>query len=160
MPNTSPTPQFSRRKFLMGCSAAIAAMAGSRLTNMAFASPSAPDAAQGDILISVFLRGGWDALNVVVPVDGVDRGNYVAARSALQIPTTGPGAALRIDNKGYSSLVELGLHPSMAPLKPLYQAGHFAIIPAAGLMSDTRSHFDAMQYMELGTPGIKASTNG
>ena len=160
MSKTTTQPVVSRRAFLMGCSAAIAAMAGARVTNVAFADPNTPDDASGDILITVFLRGGWDALNVVVPVDGTDRGNYVAARPVIKIPVTGQGAALRINNNGFSSLVELGLHPSMAPLVSLYQAGHLAFVPAAGLMSDTRSHFDAMQFMELGTPGIKATASG
>lgn len=61
-----------RRQFLQGCSAAIAAMAGAKLTNLAFAKQDNPS----DTLVVIFLRGGWDALNVVPPMDGNDRGFY------------------------------------------------------------------------------------
>ena len=71
-----PAPRISRRQFLQGCSAAIASMAGARLTNLAFAKQDNPS----DTLVVVFLRGGWDALNVVPPLQGDDRGFYEKAR--------------------------------------------------------------------------------
>ena len=83
--------KLSRRQFLVGCSSAIAAMAGARLTQVAFASPAAPGADNNDILVVVFLRGGWDALNVVPPMAGADRGYYEAARGELQVPANGAG---------------------------------------------------------------------
>ncbi|MBV5345244.1 MAG: twin-arginine translocation signal domain-containing protein, partial [Rhodoferax sp.] len=61
-----PTPKLTRRNFLQGCSYAIASMAGARLTNLAFAQENNPF----DTLVVVFLRGGWDALNVVPPLQG------------------------------------------------------------------------------------------
>jgi len=145
--------KLSRRQFLVGCSSAIAAMAGARLTQVAFANPSAPGAYNNDILVVVFLRGGWDALNVVPPVAGADRGQYEASRTELQVPDSGQGAALPLDG-------QFGLHPAMAPLHSLYTNGSLAVVHAVGLTSDTRSHFDAMQYIELGTPGEKSSTTG
>ena len=63
-------PPFTRRNFLQGCSSAIAALAGARLTNLSFVQQDNPT----DTLVVVFLRGGWDALNVVPPIDGDDRG--------------------------------------------------------------------------------------
>ena len=48
-------------------------------------------------------------------------------------------------------------HPSLAPLKPLYEQRHLAIVDAVGSPDPTRSHFDAQDYMESGTPGRKAT---
>ncbi|MEP7358493.1 MAG: DUF1501 domain-containing protein [Anaerolineales bacterium] len=143
------TRKVNRRQFLMGCSAAIAAMAGARLTNLAFADPL-DTGYNNEILVAVFLRGGWDALNVVPPISGADRGYYESARADIQVPVP---AAIALN-------AQFGLHPALAPLQPLYQAGHLAVVHAVGLTEDTRSHFDAMQYMELGTPGVKTTANG
>lgn len=143
------THKFTRRSFMMGCSAAIAAMAGSRITHTAFSIGEAnPEA-----IIVVFLRGGWDALNVVPPIaDGhPDRGFYEAARPTLKLPTGGANAAYNLD--GF-----FGLHPNMAPLLNLFQAQRLAIVHATGLTYDTRSHFDAMQFMETATLGSKNGT--
>ena len=75
------------------------------------------------------------------------------ARPMLKIPTSGEHALLPLDDR-------FGLHPFAAPLYELYQDGKLAIIHAAGLTSDTRSHFDAMAYMELGTPDQKVTSTG
>ncbi|MFZ5902773.1 MAG: DUF1501 domain-containing protein [Chloroflexota bacterium] len=138
--------KISRRQFMQGCSAAIAAMAGARLTNVAFAAQDSP----ADTLVVVFLRGGWDALNVVPPLAGNDRGFYEKARPGLKIP----------DNMLLPLNDQFGLHPALNPLYDLYQQGHLGIVHAVGLNFDTRSHFDAMEYIELGTPGSKATTSG
>jgi uncharacterized protein (DUF1501 family) len=53
-----------------------------------------------------------------------------------------------------------GLHPALAPLKPIYEANKLAIVHAVGSPDPTRSHFDAQDYMESGTPGRKATTDG
>ena len=143
--------QTTRRGFLVGCSSAIAAMAGARLSHVAFG--SADDEPNQDILIVVFLRGGCDGLNVVAPIAGADRAAYEASRTNIALPVSGENAALPIND-------QFGLHPATAPLFDLYQDGKLAIVHAAGLTSDTRSHFDAMQYMELGTPGSKSITSG
>jgi uncharacterized protein (DUF1501 family) len=143
----------TRRQFLVGCSSAIAALAGARLTRLAFAHPAASAAGDQQILVFVFLRGGWDALNVVPPLSGSDRGYYEAARAELQVPDSGVDAALPLDSR-------FGLHPAMAPLYELYQAHKLAVVHAVGLHSDTRSHFDAMQYIELGSPGVKTTSTG
>jgi uncharacterized protein (DUF1501 family) len=145
-----PEIKFTRRQFLQGCSAAIAAMAGARLTHVAFADPNAPGDFNEEIMVVVFLRGGWDALNVFPPIAGADRGHYEAAREEIQVPVA---SALPLN-------AQFGMHPSLASLLPLYQAGHMAVVHAVGLDEDTRSHFDAMQYMELGTPGIKTTGTG
>lgn len=142
----------SRRQFLQGCSAAIAAMAGSRLTRVALAQ----GAVNQDILVAVFLRGAWDVLNVLPPLAGADRGYYEdARRSYLRVPVSGAGAALPL---GTLDCVPFGLHPSMAPLLNLYQSRHIAFVHACGMNHGTRSHFDAMQFMEMGTPGQVAGS--
>ena len=139
-----PTSKFTRRNFLQGCSAAIAGLAGARLTNVAFAQQGSPT----DTLVVVFLRGGWDALNVVPPRDGDDRGYYENARPDIKITDLLP-----LND-------QFGMHPALAPLHGLYQAGKMAVVHAVGLNYDTRSHFDAMEYIELGTPGSKSTTSG
>lgn len=139
-------PKLSRRNFLQGCSYVIAALAGARLTNLAYAAPDDP----ADTLVVVFLRGGWDALNVVPPLMGADRGWYEKARPGVKIPER------RLINLND----QFGLHPALAPLHELYQDGKMGIVHAVGLDYDTRSHFDAMEFIELGTPGSKATTSG
>jgi uncharacterized protein (DUF1501 family) len=98
-------------------------------------------------LVVVFQRGAVDGLNVVVPY--CER-NYYAMRPTIGIP-----ANRVLDLDGF-----FGLHPSLASLQPLYQRGHLAVIHAAGSPDMTRSHFDAQDYMESGTPGVKSTSDG
>lgn len=147
------TSMMSRRSFLAGCCSAVAAYTGSKITNLAFAAPTLQTTEVTDKLVVVFLRGGWDALNVVPPISGTDRGIYQAERPNIAVPTSGTGAAINLNG-------QFGLHASMAPLFPFYQAGKLAIIQGVGLDYDTRSHFDAMQFIELGTPGQKTIGTG
>lgn len=144
----------SRREFLVGCSSAIAAMAGSRLgwLGMARGGQMAVSAENRETLVVVFLRGGMDGLSLVPPIAGDDRGHYETARPILKVPLSGAGAALPLDAR-------FGLHAAAAPLLPLYQAGKLGIIHAVG-SSGSRSHFDAMRFLELGTPGVKTTTDG
>lgn len=144
-------PMLTRRGFMVGCSSAIAAMAGSRLSHVAFGSPEREPT--GDILLTIFLRGGIDGLSVVPVIGGSDRGHYEAARENIAIPVTGDNAALPLEGI-------FGLHPAAAPLYELFQDNNLAVVHATGLPSDTRSHFDAMQEMELGTPGYKSGSTG
>ncbi len=139
-----PTTKLTRRNFLQGCSSAIAAMAGARLTNITFSQPDSPT----DTLVVIFLRGGWDALNVVPPIDGDDRGFYETARPNIKISDLLP-----LND-------QFGMHPALAPLHGLYQQGKMAVVHAVGLNYDTRSHFDAQEFIELGTPGLKSTTSG
>ena len=142
----------SRRTFgsIIACSAA--AFVGSRISQLVFATP-AEAAEQSDVLVTVFLRGGWDVMNVVPPIDGPDRGFYEAARPNLKVPSGGSGAALRLDPI-------FGLHPGMARLFELFQAQKLAIVHAVGLNVNTRSHFEAQQYVETATPGVKNTGTG
>lgn len=102
------------------------------------------------ILITVFQRGAVDGLNMVVPF-GEQR--YYDLRPNIAIPKPGADGAVDLDG-------HFGLHPGLAALKPLYAAGRLAIVHAAGSPDPTRSHFDAQDYMESGTPGLKATRDG
>ncbi len=144
--------QLSRRGFLKGCSAAIAAMSGATFQGAVFGNPE--DEPNQDILITVFLRGGADVLNIIPPIGGDDRGLYELAREDIAIPTTGDLAALQLGSSAF------GLHNSMGALHELYGDGKLAIVQATGMHQDTRSHFEAMSMIELGTPGAKSTVSG
>src|SRR5688500_1528999 len=109
--------------------------------------------ANGKILICLFQRGAADALNIVVPHG--ERA-YYAMRPSIAIPQPTRGAAGgAIDLDGF-----FGLHPALAPFKPLYDRGLLAPVHAVGSPSATRSHFDAQDYMEPGTPDRKGTADG
>ena len=108
------------------------------------------------ILVAIFQRGAADGLNVVVP-HGEQA--YYGLRPTIAVPRPSRNSDRRedaaIDLDGF-----FGLHPSLAPLKPLYDQHHLAIVDAVGSPDPTRSHFDAQDYMESGTPGLKATRDG
>ncbi len=102
-------------------------------------------------LVVIFLRGGIDGLSVVVPHQETD---YYKARPTLAIPYPGEkGGVLDLD--GF-----FGLHPALEDLMPLWKQGSLAFIHCCGSPNDTRSHFDAQDYMESGTPGVKKTADG
>lgn len=139
----------TRRGFLKGCSTAAAGLAATRFTNLAFGATGGND----EVLVVVFLRGGMDGLNLVMPLGGGDRGSYEAARPNLKVPSSGTGAALSLNGV-------FGIHPAAAPLHSLYQDGKLSVVLAAGLGEANRSHFDAQEYMERGTPGDRTTATG
>jgi uncharacterized protein (DUF1501 family) len=104
------------------------------------------------ILIAIFQRGAVDGLNMVVPHGDPA---YYAARPSIAIPKPGISEGSALDLDGY-----FGLHPSLAGLKPLWDKKQLAIVEACGSPDATRSHFDAQDYMESGTPGVKATPDG
>lgn len=104
------------------------------------------------ILVAVFQRGAADGLNIVVPF-GEKR--YYQLRPSIAIPRPGGGPLSAVDLNGF-----FGLHPMLAGLKPIYDAKQLAIVEAVGSPDPTRSHFDAQDYMESGTPGRKATADG
>jgi len=112
--------------------------------------------ARQKILVAIFQRGAADGLNVVVP--HAERA-YYALRPTIAIPRPSTLADKRgesaIDLDGF-----FGLHPALAPLKPLFDRQHLAIVDAVGSPDPTRSHFDAQDYMESGTPGLKSTDSG
>ena len=105
------------------------------------------------VLITIFQRGAVDGLNMIVPFGERE---YYAARPSIAIARPGTGAeSAAVDLDGF-----FGLHPRMASLKPLYDAGQLAIVHACGSPDGTRSHFDAQDYMETATPGLKSTQDG
>ena len=113
-----------------------------------------PETAKGKVLICLFQRGAADALNVLVP-HGEKAYYQLRPGIAIPQPLAGQGARAALDLDGF-----FGLHPSLAPLKPLWDRGLLAPIHAVGSPSTTRSHFDAQDYMESGTPDVKGTTDG
>ena len=104
-------------------------------------------AANNKKLVVLFQRGAADGLNIVVPYK---EKNYYSMRPNIAIQQKD-----LLDLDGF-----FGLHPQMAAFKPLYEEGHLAIVHASGSPDTTRSHFDAQDYMESGTPGIKSTEDG
>ena len=102
-------------------------------------------------LVVVFMRGAVDGLNVVVPHG---EPNYYDSRPTLAIARAGgDGAVLDLD--GF-----FGLHPALTTLEPQWRDGTLAFVHACGSPDPTRSHFDAQDYMESGTPGVKGTGDG
>ena len=138
--------QINRRFFLHKGTLAIAGTAA--IPSFLVRSVMAEAAANpGRRLVVVFQRGAADGLNIVVPYR---EKNYYAMRPSIAIPQNQV-----LDLDGF-----FGLHPSLAAFKPLYDQGHLAIVHAAGSPDTTRSHFDAQDYMESGTPGVKSTEDG
>jgi uncharacterized protein (DUF1501 family) len=107
--------------------------------------------ARQKILIAIFQRGAVDGLNMIVPFG---EAAYYAARPSIAIARPGsPEGAIDLD--GF-----FGLHPRMEPLLQYFQRGELAIVHASGSHDETRSHFDAQDYMESGTPGVKSTRDG
>ncbi len=109
------------------------------------------------VLVVLFQRGAVDGLNVVVPHG---ESSYYEYRPTIGIPRPGRGGSdgtrgAVIDLDGF-----FGLHPNLAPLEPLYRQGLLAAVHATGSPDPSRSHFDAQDYMESGTPGVKSTDDG
>jgi len=108
--------------------------------------------AKNKSLVVVFQRGAMDGLNVVIPFKDPA---YFKLRPSIAVGEPGAGEERAIDLDGFYAL-----HPALSPLKSIYDKGHLGFIHAAGSPDNTRSHFDAQDYMEIGTPGIKSTPDG
>ena len=141
----------NRRIFLRNSALAMAGVGAAPLWlgRAAFAADSAP---RKKVLVAIFQRGAADGLNIVVPHGEAE---YYKLRPSIGVARPGAGENAALDLDGF-----FGLHPSLGPLQPLWRDGHLAIIHAAGSPDPTRSHFDAQDYMESGTPGLKATSDG
>jgi uncharacterized protein (DUF1501 family) len=103
------------------------------------------------LLIAIFQRGAVDGLNMIVPYGEAE---YYRVRPTIAIPRPGvEGAALDLD--GF-----FGVHPRMSELLPFWTNRTLAIVHACGSPEGTRSHFDAQDYMETATPGVKSTRDG
>ncbi len=103
-------------------------------------------------LITIFQRGAVDGLNMVVPHG--ERA-YYDLRPQIAIAQPGRGAESAVDLDGF-----FGLHPAMRPLKQFWDEKRLAVVHAVGSPDNTRSHFDAQDYMESATPGVKSTQDG
>ncbi len=142
---------FGRRDFLRitGAGAAAGFLPGGQL----FAQDTKAGQAAKPVLVAIYLRGGQDALNVLVPFG--DK-HYKDLR-----PTIGILAKDTEDAKGVIALDDtFGLHPSMKALKPLYDDKRFAPVVCTGSPHNTRSHFDAQDFMEYAAPGMRTLKAG
>jgi len=140
----------SRRVFLKNGAFAFVTLgfAPSFLARTAFAQGTA----RAKQLIAIFQRGAVDGLSVIVPHG---EGEYYKARPSIAIPRPNAGDGAAIDLDGF-----FGFNPRLAPLKPLWDRRELAIVHACGSPDSTRSHFDAQDYMESGTPGVKSTSDG
>src|SRR5580700_7451273 len=143
--------KFSRRYFLkQGGVAMVGLSAMPAFLQRAVAATPMPNKKQ---LVVLFQRGAADGLNIVVPFG---EQNYYRLRPSIAIPQPRRGGTdAAIDLDGF-----FGLHPSLRPLEPLFDKNQLAIVHAAGSPDPTRSHFDAQDFMESGTPGLKATNDG
>ncbi len=137
----------TRRIFLRNSALAVVGTAAvpSFLTRAAFG--AVEGGGRNKRLVVIFQRGAADGLNIVVPYA---EPQYYAMRPSINIPRKSV-----LDLDGF-----FGLHPSLAAFQPLWQQGHLAIVHAAGSPDTTRSHFDAQDFMETGTPGVKVTEDG
>jgi uncharacterized protein (DUF1501 family) len=138
----------SRRGFMKGSALALVGTSAIPAFLMKSVMAEATTAAANNRkLVVLFQRGAADGLNIVVPYR---EKNYYAMRPSIAIQQKDV-----LDLDGF-----FGLHPRMAAFKPLYDQGHLAIVHAVGSPDPSRSHFDAQDYMESGTPGVKSTEDG
>ncbi len=140
-----------RRLFLKKLTA-LSALSLIPIARIGFAAKTQAPTPKSKRLIVIFLRGAVDGLNVVVPYN---EPNYYLARPGIAVPPPGTGASPALDLDG-----RFGLHPALASLLPLWRERSLAFVHACGSSDPTRSHFDAQDYMESGTPGNKMTANG
>ena len=148
----------NRRFFIKSGSIALASV-GAQLSTPSFlerlvlAGGSQRTSLRRKMLVTIFQRGAVDGLNMVIPYG---ESNYYQLRPSIAIARPGSGdVETAIDLDGF-----FGLHPSMRSFKTFWESKRLAIIHAAGSPDSTRSHFDAQDYMESGTPGIKSTAAG
>lgn len=140
----------SRRVFLRGASTAALGI-GMGPSPLMWRTAEAAEGAANKIFVKIFVRGGMDTLNMLVPY-GVSE--YYSLRPNIAIPRPGQGnGAIRLDDT-------FGLHPAFASIKPLWDDGRLAFVDGVGNYDLSRSHFDAQDFMETGTPGNKSVSTG
>ncbi len=141
----------NRREFLKTVSL-IPALSLLPLGNLGWAARVTEATSSHKRLIVVFLRGAVDGLNVVIPYN---EPAYYDGRPTIAIPAVGASESRLADLDG-----QFGLHPALANLLPWWRERSLAFVHACGSPDATRSHFDAQDYMESGTPGIKTTPDG
>ena len=142
--------RINRRLFLKSTGMALVACGGF-LPDAFVRMASASSTRNGKVLVTIFLRGAVDGLSVVVPYA---EKTYNTARPSIAIPRPGKGGGA-LDLDGF-----FGFHPALDPIHPLYANRSIAVVHAAGSPHPSRSHFDAQDFMEAGTPGVKTTRDG
>ncbi len=104
------------------------------------------------IYVAILQRGAADGMNIVVPYG---ESAYYTGRPGIAIPRPGKTEDAALDLDGF-----FGLNPNLKALAPMFAEKKLAIIEACGSNDATRSHFDAQDYMESGTPGLKSTRDG
>ena len=141
----------TRRVFLKnGALAFVTLGLGPRFLTRTVQAAGAPG--RRKVLIAIFQRGAVDGLNVVVPYGEAP---YYQGRPGIGVPRPRLIDDAAIDLDGF-----FAFHPRLAPLKPIFDRRHLAVIHACGSPDPTRSHFDAQDYMESATPGNKSTNDG
>ena len=134
------------RRFFLKTSG-LALVAGGLLPNVFVKMAKAATTKGNKVLVAIFQRGAVDGLNVVVPYG---EAAYYSAR-----PTIAVARDTVIDLDGF-----FGVHPSLASIVPYFKDHSAAFVHAVGSPDSTRSHFDAQDFMESGTPGLKSTPDG
>lgn len=150
---SSPARSFAltRRQALMGGALAAVAWMSRGATALADVAVNPIEReSERDVLVSIFLRGGADGLNIVVPY-GEDAYHRNRQTIGIAAPSDRKKGALDLD--GF-----FGLHPALAPLHPFYEQETLALVHATGSGDQTRSHFEAMSTMERGLPDGRGGT--
>jgi uncharacterized protein (DUF1501 family) len=153
----------NRRFFLKNSGVALASISAATMSPSFLTRALAQSNTSGrrKILIAIFQRGAMDGLNAVIPYAEQE---YYNLRPSLAIPRPNRGQNGQAAQPNQAPAIDLdgffALHPSLAPFKPIYDSGELAIIHAVGSPDSTRSHFDAQDYMESATPGVKSTTDG
>jgi len=148
----------NRRYFIKSGGIALASVGASLSTpsfleRLVSAEVSSRGSSRRKILVTIFQRGAVDGLNMVIPYG---EHLYYQLRPSIAVAkpnSTDAESAINLD--GF-----FGLHPAMSSFKPLWEAKRIAIVHAAGSPDNTRSHFDAQDYMESATPGTKSTPGG
>lgn len=143
-------PDLTRRQALKTSALAAAALPA-WMPRLAFRQAGAP--ARGDTLVCIFQRGGMDGLSAVIPYQ--ERRYYdTRPRIAFKAPNpSDPKTSLRLDDR-------FALNPALAGFKRIWDEGRLAVVHATGAPHGSRSHFEAMGYMERGTPGETRLSTG
>ena len=137
--------RLSRRRLLGATAAGTAGLVGAQLLGDAFVQVAYGGEPGGNVVVVLSMRGGADGLSIVVP-RGVDHDRLVSYRPSIAVPeSTLLGADPRF-----------GLHPALADLMPMWDAGRFGAVHAVGLPAPNRSHFEAMEAIEDADAGSLA----
>jgi uncharacterized protein (DUF1501 family) len=143
----------TRRVFVRDGALAMVAFGGAP-SLLIPAAEATSTAAGNPVLVTVFLRGGMDGLMAVPPIDDPE-----LERSRPRIAMSASRHTAK-DERVIDLGCGFGLHPAFGALEPLWRSQRLAIVHGVGSPHPTRSHFDAQDYMESGTPGLRGTRSG